>query len=221
MRRLIYLLLLTVFVGASVSCVSASTDCERWYVAYRQELAHSHHLQRLAAAKRRAKLYARRKLAGYTRPAAKPHPPVKRGRPMNRRQTLRHFDLACGVLPEREEDAPKVAEEVPPEFHPERPLGSGVDLLPADFGDMMADSDVPPPFDNGTTPGGPPVMSPPVGGGGPGGPGGFGGYPPPSGGGTPPPSVPPLTSVPEPGSYVLMLTGVLGATGVIRRRFQR
>ena len=64
MRRLIYLLLLVLFVSASATCVNASTDCERWFAAYRQELAHTRSVQRIAAAKRRAKLYAQRKLAG-------------------------------------------------------------------------------------------------------------------------------------------------------------
>jgi hypothetical protein len=72
MRRLIYLLLLVLFVSASATCVNASTDCERWFVAYRRELAHTHAVQRIAAAKRRAKLYTQRKLAGYVAPKPKP-----------------------------------------------------------------------------------------------------------------------------------------------------
>src|SRR5271155_2534429 len=101
MRRLIYLLLLVMFVSVSATCVSASTDCERWFAAYRQELAHNRQVQRIAAAKRRAKLYAQRKLAGYT-PKPKPKTVVKPGPRMTRKQTLHHFDLACGVLPEDE-----------------------------------------------------------------------------------------------------------------------
>src|ERR1700754_3588434 len=99
MRRLSYLLLLVLFVGISATCVNASTDCERWFVAYRRELAHTRSVQRAAAAKRRAKLYAQRKLSGYI---PKPTPkvvPVNAHR-MTRKQTLHHFELACGVLPD-------------------------------------------------------------------------------------------------------------------------
>src|SRR6202046_1900018 len=108
MRRFVYLLLLVLFVSASATCVNASTDCERWYAAYRQELAHTRSVQRIAAAKRRAKLYAQRKLAGYV---PKPKPKVVRASAprMTRKQTLHHFELACGVLPEDEKDAPVIA----------------------------------------------------------------------------------------------------------------
>ena len=261
MRRLIYLLLLALFVGASASGVSASTDCERWFVAYRQQMAHSRQLQRIAAARRRAQLYARRKLAGYVRPAPRPHPAVIPHPHLTRKQTLRHLDLACGVLPEAEEDAPKVAEETLAEYHPEQPLGD-LNLLPADTGDLLAENTAPTsPFDSATADapveGGPSVSLPPAGGG----PGGYvptghgttvspnrpptGGLPsappsqsipnspssppsgPPSFGSTAvpplgPPSTPPPPPavVPEPGSYVFLLTGLAGAAGMIRRRFQ-
>src|ERR1700721_420342 len=114
MRRLIYLLLLVLFVSVSATCVNASTDCERWFVAYRQELAHTRSVQRIAAAKRRAKLYAQRKLAGYVAP--KPTLVRAKSPRMNRQQTLPHFELACGVLPEDESDTPVIAEEPPAPF---------------------------------------------------------------------------------------------------------
>ena len=122
MRRLIYLLLLVLFVSASATCVNASTDCERWFVAYRRELAHTHAVQRIAAAKRRAKLYAQRKLAGYVAPKPKPRLVPAKAPRMTRKQTLHHFELACGVLPEDEADGPAIAEETPPPFHSEHPL---------------------------------------------------------------------------------------------------
>ena len=60
MHSLLYLLPLVLFVSISATCVNASTDCERWFAAYRSELAHSRNLQRSAAAKRRARLYAKK-----------------------------------------------------------------------------------------------------------------------------------------------------------------
>jgi len=92
MRRLFYLLLLVLFVGISATCVNASTDCERWYATYRAELAHSRNLQRIAAARRRAKLYAQHKL---TQVQSKPKFVPAKGPRMTRKQTLHHFNLAC------------------------------------------------------------------------------------------------------------------------------
>src|SRR5438105_2748699 len=97
MRRLFYLLLLVLFVSISATCVNASTDCERWFAAYRAELAHSRNLQRIAAAKRRARLYAQHKLAQVQ---SKPKLVPAKGPRMTRKQTLHHFNLACGVTPE-------------------------------------------------------------------------------------------------------------------------
>src|ERR1700744_4396939 len=125
MRRLIYLLLLILFVSVSATCVNASTDCERWFAAYRQELAHTRSVQRIAAARRRARLYAQRKLAGYVAPkptGARPKSPH-----MTHKQTLHHFELACVVLPENESDEPVIAEETPGPFIA-HPLNDGVDL---------------------------------------------------------------------------------------------
>jgi PEP-CTERM motif len=216
MRRLIYLLLLVLFVSASATCVNASTDCERWFVAYRRELAHTHALQRIAAAKRRAKLYAKRKLAGYVAPKPKPRLVLAKAPRMTRKQTLHHFELACGVLPEDEADGPAIANETPPPFHSERPLDE-LDTLPNGFNDMIASNDVPPPPPgSGSYPdsGGPPVYTPNFGG-----PGGGGA---PGGGGPPdsPPTTPGGPAVPEPSSYVLMLTGMFGAAGAFRQRFK-
>ena len=275
MRRLIYLLLLALFVGASATGVNASTDCERWFVAYRHELAHSRQVQRIAAAKRRARLYARRKLAGYVKPAPRPHPAIAHGPRMTPRQTLRHFDLACGVLPEEEADSPKIAEEIPATFPSALPLGDAFDLLPAKYEDTIAENVIPPLFDTGgegiSEAGGPPVLLPPFPGGySPSIGGGYGGNTQPSGSTVVPPSspngppvagppngppsgpvsgpppasppgspqgppagpptgppsgppsgpFPPPAVVPEPSSYALMLTGMAGATAIVRRRFQ-
>jgi hypothetical protein len=250
MRRFVYLLLLVIFVSASATCVSASTDCERWFAAYRQELVHSRHLQRIAAAKRRAKLYAQRKIA-QVQPAPKPKLVPARSPRMSRQETLHHFNLACGVLPEGGGDEPLVSEETPGTFSPERPMNDSIDLLPAAPGELIAENDAPPPFDGyssgGPSENGPSPYFPGFSGGGGGAPSGGGpgkgvtvpppatpppATPPPS---TPPPSTPPpatpppytppppsppVSVVPEPASYVYLLTGLAGAAGAIRRRFK-
>src|SRR3981189_3337812 len=160
MRRLTYLLLLVLFVSISATCVNASTDCERWFAAYRAELAHSRSLQRIAAAKRRARLYANRQI-----PQIHPKPKLvlAKGPRMTRKQTLHHFDLACGVLPDDAVDEPVIGEETP-EPYIAHPLNDEIDLLPAGFGDMIAENDVPPPpFTEGAspnTPSGPSIYVP-------------------------------------------------------------
>src|SRR5271156_367221 len=184
MRRLIYLLLLVLFVSASATCVNASTDCERWFVAYRQELAHTRSVQRIAAAKRRAKLYAQRKLSGYVAPKPKPRLVLAKSPRMTRQQTLHHFELACGILPENESDGPLIAGETPAPY--EHSLNDGIDLLPNGFDQMIAENDVPPPPGQNLPPdSGPPVYNPPF----------TGGIAPPGGGG---PGTPNTPGTPQP-----------------------
>ncbi|HEX3967658.1 MAG TPA: PEP-CTERM sorting domain-containing protein [Edaphobacter sp.] len=130
---------------------------------------------------------------------------------MTHKQTLHHFELACGVLPEDESDTPVIAEETPAPFAPpfnDHFLNDGIDLLPSAPDELIAENDSPPPPGvDGSSPsfpsgGGPPVFTPPF----------TGGLTP--SGPTPPPPVP------EPSSYILMLTGLTGAAVEIRRRFK-
>jgi hypothetical protein len=204
-------------VSISATCVNASTDCERWYAAYRSELAHSRNLQRVAAAKRRAKLYAQRKISQVQ---PKPKVVLAKGPRMTRKQTLHHFNLACGVLPEDSADEPEISEEIPPSFT-EHPLNDGVDVLPSGFGDMIAQDDLlPSPLIDGGSPGipsggGPPIYTPSF----------TSALTPPAGGqpgtGTTVAPVTPVTpEVPEPASFVLLLTGMAGAAGAFRCRFK-
>jgi len=209
MRRLFYLLLLALAVSASATAVSASTDCERWFAAYRTELAHSHKLQRLAAARRRARRYAQRKLAGYVKPVAKPKPAVHlpHGPRMTPHDALRKVDLACGVLPEIIADQPLLSEETPGEFIPEIPAADEVGLLSGFDGPgviLPEDMPVPPAFSQappGMSGGGAPVYTPP--------------FTTPAGEKTPLPPV-----VPEPSTFILMLTGLAGTAEAARRRLK-
>ena len=209
MRRLAYLLLLVCVVGTSARCVNASTDCERWFTAYRNELAHTRNVQRIAAAKRRAKLYAQRKLAGYVpKPATKPRPHMVRGPRISRPAALHRIELACGVLPESSSVEPMISEETPAEFIPQEPLPDEIGLLPGfdGPGTLVAENTPSAPVFSQSPPigGGAPIYAPP--------------FTSPLSGATTPPGPPAV--VPEPGSYIFMLTGLVGAAGAIRRRWK-
>ncbi len=226
MRRFLLSLVVFLVVASAATGVHASTECERWFIAYKNTLAHSKPVHQLRAANHRLHRYIHRKLVKLTKPKPNNKPKVLRARthrrPKTREEMLHDFQLACGD---------------------ELPDGSSPDL-------MLKSEDVPPPppvrLDFGDGDGDGPLIAenalpilPPMGGyppneGWPGG-GGFGGfggggYPggptphipdtPPQGG-TPDPPPPPASTVPEPGSIVLVLTGIAGAAGAMRRRLAR
>jgi hypothetical protein len=227
MRRLLLFLAVFLVVASAATGVHASTDCERWFIAYKNSLAQTAAAKHLIAAKHRAHRYVHRKLAAFhaPKPADKPKIlPARFQRPkMTREEALHRFNLACGDMPE---DAPttEIVHEAAPKpdyladhLHRDVPLEKPIE------GGVIAENVMPtlPPGGAGWGSGGgyPPGIG-----------GGFGGF---GGGGTPPgtknphppgnppPDAPPVSPVPEPGSIVLLLTGVAGAAGVVLRRFVR
>ena len=230
---LLLAILLVGFSAATATGMQASTQCEKWLQGYKTSLAQAKTARRLAAAKRRAK----QKLAGYVAPKPKPKLlPTHAHRPrLSREEMLRKFEVACGELPDTPAPENQLASnDVKPFVLPERswPGEDGVDLAPSDETGFLPNLDSPvytisnndgPSNNGGPYDGGP-------GGGGPGYGGPGGGHPrggslsnpPPD---NPPPGSPgttgtPVAVTPEPGSIVLMLTGMAGAAGIIRRRFQ-
>lgn len=215
MRRFLLFLAVFLVVASAASGVRASTDCERWFIAYKNSLAQSNAAKHLAAVKHRARRYVHRKLAALKKPKPENKPKVLRAgfvRPkMTREEALRRFNLACGDLPPENMLTTQMLEEKPkPDY---LALHGDIPLENAPTKGLIA-ANVLPPYSSG---GGSPFI-PGLGGGFGGGgtaPGGPGQIPPPTDG------PPPVSTVPEPGNIVLMLTGIVGAGGVARRRFAR
>jgi hypothetical protein len=233
LRRLLLCLVLLFVAASAATGVHASTECERWFIAYKNSLAQTNAAKKLQAANHRVRRYVHRKLAAtYHKP--KPAGPklVRTHAPrpkMTHAEMLRRVNLACGELPE-ESTAPQnlQSEEFGPGFLAKPQTGVPLEYEP---GTGLIASNTLPPYSPGD--GGWP--NPPYGGFPPGFGGGFGGVGTPGGNtpnnpsnpgnpgdpGTPGgPGTPVTPEVPEPSSVVLLLTGIAGAAGMVRRRIQ-
>jgi hypothetical protein len=235
MRRVV-IALVVVLVCASAATgvrVHASTECERLVAEYRNALAHSPTVKRAKVAGHRIHHYIHRKIAALTRPKPAPKPhimPVRHRAPrMTREEMLRKFELACGDLPEDSPTGGNLPQDPVPTFIADAKPGGDLPLdLEDDTPGMLLAMNQPPSYAGGYPSGGQPGFSMPP---------GFGGFPGGSGphGNTPSnppvtgttgdgpttqsgPPAPPTAEAPEPGSLLLLATGLVGAAGVIRGR---
>jgi hypothetical protein len=235
-RKPILLLLIILLVATSATGVNASTDCQRWITAYKTELAHNRAVKKMQAAHARVRRYAKRKMANYIpKPAGPKLVRAHAVRPRyTRQQMLERFNLLCGDLPGTGKVADKMLQGTmtPVEFAADREAYVPEELASLEVPETIGSVDGPGDAPTGTNPpGSSPFFGnqPPIVGGGGGGdkgdnPGGTGGTDGGTGGGTgggsTPPPVDPPAPVPEPQSIVLVLTGVAGAAGAIRRRLK-
>jgi hypothetical protein len=220
MRRLAVSLVLFLVTISAATGVHASTACEKWVQEYRDSLKHSPAVHRAHVAHHRLHHYIHRKLVHLKKkPAAPKKPrllPAHHSKPkMTREELLKKLELACGDLPE---DRPQLAEllkgdpkpDFLPEAHDEEPVdlaSNDDDLIPLFAPPAYSTAELTPP--GGGAPGIP--FTPGL---------GVGGKPPntPVASTTTTSSQPPTDVVPEPGTLVLLLTGIPAAAEAVRRR---
>lgn len=236
MRRILFALVILLACAAATTGVKlqASTECERWIAEYRDALAHSPTVQRANAARHRARRYVHRKIAALNKPKSQRPKvlPARFMRPkMTREEALHKMEFACGTVDlDQPELGNLVADSVPLFASGRGPLGATGEEFAPPPSNLVAQN--PAAGDGGVPNSGLPILpyipGAPGGGGsgsngGNGGDGGNGGPNPPTGGGnpTPPPVGPPTAEAPEPGSLVLLATGLVAAAGIVRRRVRQ
>jgi len=219
MRRILFALVTLLVCAAATTGVrlQASTECERWIAEYRDALAHSPTVQRANAARHQLHRYVHRKVAALNKPKSPRILPTRYRRPkMTREEALSKMEFACGTVGLEDPTVGDLAESPVPAFFAGRgPLDESGEELTGPPSNLVAQNNSPGSgFPIGGVPGVPLFPGGGGGGGVPGNPpgGGDGGNPVP-----PPPPGPPTAEAPEPGSLVLLATGLLGAAGMLRR----
>ena len=240
MRRLLLVSFVLLVSASAITGVrlEALSDCQRWIAEYRDAVAHSPAVQRAKAAGHRL----HRKVTASLKPKTRVIPVGYIHPKMTRQEALRAMEFACGDMTPLVPGITQVAENDTPTFFPPT-ADTPVEVDPAS---MATPSLVPEPPNGEQISTFPPVTPsfPGVGGGSfPGGGGnpGIGGLPvvtplPPPGKPDqpsgpdlplPPPPTPgipvstdqpPTAVTPEPGTLLLLATGLVGAATIIRRR---
>lgn len=226
-RTLLALLVVLITVGGATGVRASQTDCERWWKEYREALAHTPVVHRIRHVRHRLRRIVRMRLADLVPHRSASHPgrvlPARSRAKPTRAEILQALEFACGTLPDIR-DGELLTLDQPVEFRPDTTvLGDSGRSEAASAGDLgIVGGSGSPLHDVSPTeaPIGSPIYGPisePTGGS-------------PAQGGVPEspaqptrptdPQTPsdPESPVPEPTTVVLLLTGVAGAAGLLKRR---